>query len=175
MSKRYMPLGQADEALAREILRQHHADLLDFEVVFQFAVNENGKGEMVDPKPNKHGVIKLGKAKCFPAEERSAGCPDFLITLCYNWWEQATDKQRAALVDHELCHCGVDDGPDDSLVPMSVPHEFEGFLDELRRHGAWDQRLKQVEHQLQLWEVDDIERRGEEGLKLIDELATAAQ
>lgn len=182
MPKRYMPPNDADEQMMQDVLREHHGDLVDFSVVFQFAVNEDKDGAMVMPKPNKHGVIKLGKAKCFPAEDRAAGCPDFLITLCYNWWEEATEKQRRALVDHELCHCGVEYDADDNAKPMSVPHEFEGFLDELKRHGAWDSRLKQVETQLQLFVpgVGSIDGKTEEEVdeavgRLVDSVLPAAQ
>jgi hypothetical protein len=32
----------------------------------------------------------------------------FIICLAKDAWEKATAGQRAAIVDHELCHCGFD-------------------------------------------------------------------
>ena len=120
-------------------------------MVFQFVVCENEAGQMKMPKPNKHGQTVLGRAKCFPAADRAVGAPDFSITLLLNWWELATDEQRRALVDHELCHCGLDD-TGEYEKPMSVPHEFEGFHAELARHGPWDHNLQRVDKQLKLWD-----------------------
>ena len=155
MPKRYVLIKEDsdDYRLCEEVLRAHHPELIraDCEVAFQFVVCENEAGEMKMPKPNKHGQTVLGKAKCFPAADRAVGAPDFSITVLLNWWELATDEQRRALVDHELCHCGLDDTGEHEK-PMSVPHEFEGFHAELARHGPWDHNLQRVDKQLKLWD-----------------------
>lgn len=173
MPKRYVRIehDSDDYRLCQEVLRDHHSELIraDCEVVFQFVVCENEAGQMKMPKPNKHGQTVLGKAKCFPAADRAVGAPDFSITLLLNWWELATDEQRRALVDHELCHCGLDD-TGEYEKPMSVPHEFEGFHAELARHGPWDHNLQRVDKQLKLWDVQEIERQGERGLELVGKL-----
>lgn len=172
MPKRYMPLDEEAQNLADEVLRAHHGDLIglaDCKVVFRFIVNEDAKGRLKYPKPNKHGVVVLGRAKCYSAADRSAGCPDFLVTLLYNFWEQATYEQRRALVDHELCHCGVEDDGD-NFKPMSVPHEFEGFLEELQRHGPWDHKLRQVDDQLRLWGEQEMERKGQRLMDALDQV-----
>jgi len=152
MPKRYVEMKGEDLELAEQVLRDHHPELLqgDFHVVFQFVVNEDAKGLMKYPKPDKHGNVVLGKAKCYSAADRAAGCPDFLVTLLFNFWEDALDEQKRALVDHELCHCGVEE-TEQGDKPMSVPHEFEGFVDELKRHGPWAHQLRKAEKQLVLW------------------------
>lgn len=44
-----------------------------------------------------------------------------------------SDAQRVALVDHELCHCTVnEDG-----VPTLLHHDVEEFGQVVERHGLW--------------------------------------
>jgi hypothetical protein len=64
---------------------------------------------------------------------------DFVIDLNWTAWSQLTDEQRVALVDHELCHCGVD--PDTSKWVM-LEHDVEEFGQIVRRWGFWQPDLQ---------------------------------
>jgi hypothetical protein len=170
MPKRYMEAREA-VTIAAELIEEFHPHLLYFETAFLFVVNEDGKGQMKYPKPNQSGLVVLGKAKAFSEAERTAGTPSFLIVLLYNFWEQATDAQRRALIDHELCHCGVkepdcdDDGASDvdaEPKPIMLQHEFVGFHAELDRNGAWDHTLKLVQKQLTL-DLGGVKHNAETG------------
>ncbi len=48
-----------------------------------------------------------------------------------------TEYQVEALLFHELCHFGFVDGE-----LLLVGHDFEGFSDELRHYGLWNQSIK---------------------------------
>lgn len=56
---------------------------------------------------------------------------DFVICIALDAWEDASPAKRAALIDHELCHCHVDP----SGVCKIVPHDMEEFIDVVHRRG----------------------------------------
>lgn len=58
---------------------------------------------------------------------------DFIITIAYSAWNKLTDKQKAALIDHELCHCDWNDNGD----PCMIGHDYEEFGQIIQRHGMW--------------------------------------
>ena len=57
----------------------------------------------------------------------------FVITIASDEWEMIDEKQRDALIDHELCHCRKDD----KGKPKLVSHDIEEFACIIRRHGMW--------------------------------------
>lgn len=59
--------------------------------------------------------------------------PFFVMEVSAEIWGQLDDKQRRALVDHELSHCWRDE--DDQLVLLS--HDIEEFAGVIKRHGLW--------------------------------------
>ncbi len=52
------------------------------------------------------------------------------------------EEQRRALLDHELLHCDYD--PETETASIAA-HDFEGFVKELERHGAWQADLQQLQ------------------------------
>lgn len=98
--------------MARELLNQYetHALLIQakatIDFVFAFGdVDDNG-----DTKGNalqKNGVKALGIARKIPIKDRALGRADAEISLDGDWWKDATDAQRRALLDHELHHLTV--------------------------------------------------------------------
>ena len=62
--------------------------------------------------------------------------PFFAIMISHPIWNKLDESQRVALVDHELMHCVVD--LDDGGLKLSTRgHDFEGFNEEMERHGLW--------------------------------------
>lgn len=61
----------------------------------------------------------------------------FVIEIAEDIWAKLNDRQRRALVDHELCHCGitVDDAGEVSLT--MIGHDLEEFASIVERHGLW--------------------------------------
>lgn len=64
---------------------------------------------------------------------------DFLIEINYEAWRVMPPEAKVALIDHELCHCGVNE--DDKAV--SLAHDVEEFSAIVRRWGLWRLDLKQ--------------------------------
>ena len=57
----------------------------------------------------------------------------FIICVALDAWEVLEDKQRLALMDHELCHCHFSEDGD----PIIVAHDLEEFGCIIVRHGLW--------------------------------------
>ena len=103
----------------------------------------------VDPAPVVGGKVVLGTCKkmgSLPAYlyGRSRGSsveasnePVFAIVISLAPWAILSESQRAALVDHELHHCGVDAG-----AIYVAPHDIEEFSEVVRRHGLWQVELQ---------------------------------
>lgn len=149
MAVTYSPAPEA-EAIARELIADYHPHLETQRVDLIFR-SEAAK---------KHGKFQLGAARKVSglpayldhaASQRAQGrlgrhvgpplgCEDFfVIELAQPEWEHLTPAQRRALVDHELCHLGVDEDGNSSIVS----HDVEEFGAVLERHGLWEPDVSQ--------------------------------
>lgn len=110
--------------MAESIIAQYHPHLLDCSIGFI----------MRSEAPISNGKVTLGKARKVSAEQRVHIDFDFIIWLADDWWHNhLNDAQRTALLDHELCHCRLDD--DEKL--WIAPHDVEEFNCIIERHGFW--------------------------------------
>jgi len=72
---------------------------------------------------------------------------DYIIQIWRDAWFQMDDKGKEALIFHELSHCFIDkkeDKKNSGLFSYSfrlLPHDFEGFTDELEIFGNWTGNL----------------------------------
>ena len=62
----------------------------------------------------------------------------FIITLGADTWEELTDAQRVALLDHHLCACGAEENQQTGNIKYFVRLPDVAFYqDEIERHGFW--------------------------------------
>ncbi len=137
--QRMVQLWQAPavESLGRELVEAHHQHLQGKPLVFAFAP----KSLKVRGRPAAgRAEIISGKAAAFAAGlPEQAGPQDaeerfFLITIAYPVWVNLSDARKRALVDHELCHCGLTEKGGLTIWPHDV-EEFRAIID---RHGLWE-------------------------------------
>jgi len=69
--------------------------------------------------------------------QEKGNAPFFAITISKPIWEMLNEAHRAALVDHELMHCGATYDNNGKTKLYLIPHDFEGFNAEIERHGIW--------------------------------------
>lgn len=102
-------------------------------------------------KPDKDGHLILGKCIKVSDLQKEFAAYDFIILLNREVWEDSefTEKQKEALVDHELCHAaGVvdDDGAKyderGRRVFRSRKHDIEEFYGIVQRHGCYKRDLE---------------------------------
>lgn len=109
-------------SLAERLIREHHPHLLDAKIGFMYRSEAAKSGTK----------LILGKARKVSDEQRVFIDFDFVIWVARKEFESIADDQRAALVDHELCHCG---GTFDNWSIRK--HDFEEFMSIVVRHGLW--------------------------------------
>jgi len=63
--------------------------------------------------------------------------PFFCIVIAHPVWEVLPFKHRDALVDHELCHCGVEIDEQGNVNLTLRNHDVQEFSDIVHRYGAW--------------------------------------
>ena len=132
--------------IARKLIEKYHPDLQQFalRIVLRSAAKKAGKGKGGCPRCvlGTAEVIK-GRFAFYAMSEdeiekqlNSFGDPYqmFWIELSGEHWYDLSDEQKAALIDHELCHCKIEDGE-----WTLVEHDIEDFNEIVDRHGGWVQ------------------------------------
>lgn len=100
-------------ALAAEILCEFetHQPLLDARVnidyVFAFADVDETTGQPTGNALSHNGCKALGICRKIALKDRALGRADAEISLDGDWWNEANEKERRALLDHELHHIMV--------------------------------------------------------------------
>lgn len=155
----YSPAPEV-RAIADSLIPEHHEHLRRYGVRIEYRFCA---------KPQKEkGRVTLGRARRITnLNAYLAGKPDrrtgellekpfFVITVFETAWKYGlSEKQRTALVDHELSHCWAEEDEETEEVKLSIrPHDVEEFNAVVRRHGRW------------LEDVDDIQKAAEAGPQL---------
>ena len=136
--------GKPMYALLKELVYEHHSEVKDA----RFALAWNRAW-----KPDTDGRVILGKCKKASDLDRELAAFDFVIILRKDFWEDpsVTDAQRAALMDHELCHasvrCDKNSGEPmvderNRLIYRIRKHDIEEFADIVERHGTYKRDLE---------------------------------
>lgn len=133
------------------------AHLAEHEVQFGWLVRgtpkeKGGKTELGSVHVVKTMFQGAFKDMCLMLLERMLGfLPEFLIVIDAGFWAQANDRDKEALVYHELLHIrqsldqfgALKFNKDGFPVWQIVGHDVEAFNDEVRRYGAWHDGISQ--------------------------------
>lgn len=103
-------------------------------------------------RPDANNILCLGKCRKRGDLDRELDDFDFVILLNKEAWQGLNEKERRALVDHELCHAQVvmdaDGNPKhddrDRLVCRIRKHDTEEFKAVVERHGLWTNELAAI-------------------------------
>ena len=128
---------QFDEAitvaeLAKPIIAQYHTHLINARIGYIYKNKPMKKcGRTIFATVEKCSV--KAKALC----NISGGeAYDFVIVINYKDWNALTDEQRVAVLDHELCHCKIEEDEDTSEAKFVLePHDISEFSGVLDRRG----------------------------------------
>ena len=132
--------NEAAELLATEIIALHHPRLERVKIAYLFKIKPEALHPPKFPRPLRNGR-KLKLAKCARVSAKWQALMEegyeFVIEFDAALWEGLDLDQRRALVDHELCHAGVD--ADGYYLRQ---HDVEEFRDVIQRHGFWKDDIK---------------------------------
>jgi hypothetical protein len=141
MTEYYKAIEVAD--IARELIKKYHSALGSANIVFLFR----------DKAPKSKGNLTLGAARRTNPVEKTLTGYDFIIWIAEDEWSDLDMKERKALVDHELSHCGLDENGNWT----TLEHDFTGFNAVLRRYGYWSGDLKRMKKSIEQMSLFDEE------------------
>lgn len=103
-------------------------------------------------RADANGLLRLGQCRKRSDLDRELDAFDFVILLNKEAWPTLNDKQKLALIDHEMCHAQIvmdTDGEakyDDRnrLVCRIRKHDVEEFQQIVDRHGCYTQELSKI-------------------------------
>jgi len=96
----------------------------------------------IDKGSMKAGRPVLGKVKKISGSLEFLLEKDFLVEVAGDHWNELTDSQRLALVDHLLERCYGEEDENTGEMTWSIREpDVQEFSTILRRHGAWNEGL----------------------------------
>lgn len=119
-------------------------------LIFAYAPEDEETGDPTGPALKRHGVPCLALARIVSAKDRVAGLPDALIYVDGAAWKGLTEREKLALLDHELTHIGFpenrgeDCGGRPKLKMRDHDYEFGFFTEVAERHGRASQEVQQA-------------------------------
>jgi hypothetical protein len=137
-------VGAPTYALLERLVAEHHEELAHTNARIAVAWCTSWKSDV-------DGRVTIGKCKKASDLDRELAAFDFIILLSKDFWIVASEKQRAALVDHELMHAAVKYDADGEPVRdergrqvfRTRKHDLEEFSDIAARHGCYKRDLEQ--------------------------------
>ncbi len=140
------------EEMGKELVQEIHEHLREAEFSY-----------LLTSRPmNRAGKTLAGKARKVSGVLHYYTQSDFLIIVSNDFWQEAADTDRRALLDHELCHCSVEYDKEGGRQWTLKGHDIEEFIAIIDRRGLWHNELKQfgqaIAKQLELdFTQDDTE------------------
>jgi hypothetical protein len=145
--------------IAKEIIDLYHPFLKEARIGFVFR----------DTTGTSSGKEVVAKTSKVPEKYKPYMDLDFFIWIAEDFWTDLSLERCQALIDHELCHCGLGDNG-----WIMIGHDVEEFGVILERYGLWNRDLfnagkamQKAANQLSFWEVSKPEtgifKRDEKG------------
>lgn len=138
-----IPDSKSCYKLLRYAIDKWHLDLLKAKIALAWVKKV---------KPDKDGILLLGKCHKMTDLERELRHYDFVILLNKEVWtdDKFDKKRKLALLDHELCHATKSIGKDGHQkrdekkrrVWRTRKHEIEEFREIVERHGCYKRDLE---------------------------------
>ena len=153
----YSLAGDDASEVVKSVLDSYHAPLRDAELIVQvlwaFAVNDKN-GDAAGPALTHNGYPALAVFKILNLKDRTTRGADCEIVIDKVAWDELDERERVALIDHELTHCVLKVDSDGKVVrdDLNRPklrvrkHDFQiGWFDEIvQRHGEASQESIQA-------------------------------
>jgi len=125
------------EKIGKQLIPKYHSHLIQCRIAWLF------KNKAITSK----GVEVAATAEKISKKHHALSGYHFLITTAYPTWKELSDKQKLAVVDHELEHCFVEDDEKTGEPKYSIlPHDVEEFGSIIKRHGLYTTNLVRIGH-----------------------------
>lgn len=147
----YQKGNDGHRRMLKQVVEKYHGGLNDagvtFDVLIAFATKDE-TGDPVGPALSHGGYAALATVRINPLKARVLGQADVLITIDGDRWDEYAERQKMAILDHEVTHLelATEDGEKGTIVlrdDIDRPklrmrkhdHQFGWFDDVVRRHG----------------------------------------
>ncbi len=128
------------ERIAEKLIAAHHQHLATVPIRYVWRDKAaQSKGNIVFGKARKVSGLAAHLVHLVRDDEPPDEVEFFVIEIAADMWPTLTDAQQTALIDHELCHLGVDipEGGDKDRSLVVRGHDLEEFAAVVGRHGLW--------------------------------------
>jgi hypothetical protein len=142
MPTTYEKCGEEVEAVIRKVAKKYHVDLVKAKVTIGSLFARNDDGEAV----KLHGYPCAATVKKNSLKDRAEGKTDATITIDEKRWNELSEDEKDALIDHELYHLNVkrnergdfdyDDLGRPKLTMVLHDAQIGIFKSIIERHGA---------------------------------------
>lgn len=131
MPAAYSP-AESVQAVAQSLMATYHPELATARIAYMF----------IDRVPKKGGRELYGKAVKVSGRWENLTELDFCIEVSMPKWNELSNEQRAALVDHLLERCSGEEDEEDGSYHWSLREpDVQEFSTILKRHGIWNETL----------------------------------
>ncbi|MFP3915863.1 MAG: putative metallopeptidase, partial [Actinomycetota bacterium] len=128
--------------IAEDLIPKHHEHLQGAPILYVFRdVAMVSRGKTIAAKARRVSGLNAFLVAVAAGTEDSVDHTFFVMEVAEDWWADASEPQRVALVDHELCHFGIDE-EDEGPVLRIRAHDIEEFRSVVRRHGLWNEDVE---------------------------------
>lgn len=135
------------EELAEKLIAEHHPHLADVKIRYVFRDKAaSSKGRAVLGKARRISGLNAHLVGLVGRNHVDGEVNFFVVEIASNTWRQLDEKQRVALVDHELCHLDIEE-PEDATKDRKLVlrgHDVEEFTEIVQRHGLWKADVEEL-------------------------------
>lgn len=120
-------IAEEVQEIAARLINDVHDHLAEARIIYLFRAGDW----------KSKGKVTLGQAGKVPEQWQYLTGHDLVVIINGDAWPALSDRQKVALVDHELCHFEktITDGGDPKWCLVS--HDVEEFTGVIQRHGLW--------------------------------------
>lgn len=153
--------AESVQAVAQSLMATYHPELATARITYTF----------IDRVPKKGGRELLGKAVKVSGRWEHLTELDFIIEVSLPKWQELSDDQRTALVDHLLERCSGEENEEDGSYKWTLREpDVQEFATILARHKNWHEALTSFVQVAQSLDIAEIIR--EETGATVDETAS---
>jgi len=135
------------ENIANGLIPNYHPELATARVMYVFVDKASAKG----------GRELSGKARKFSGFLEWALESDFVLEVALEKWNDMTESQRTALVDHLLECCTGEEDEDTGAMSWKIREpNVQEFSSVLHRQGAWNEGLQEFVAMAKGINIDEV-------------------
>jgi len=132
--------------LANKLLAAHNSDAVEASVCYMFRSKHTKRG----------GMVQGGTCSKVSDKDKVLHGYDYIVTLAADIWQELADREREALLLHELLHIGAEEDEQDGSMHYGInSHDTEEFRKVIEVCGLWRPDLEALAQTIEMRAVLD--------------------